>query len=156
MRKDILERKEEIMIMINNHETKSKICKVLHCKPLTLDDYLKKMGITYKGNKGRKGKKRSKIRISALEYSQRDCVVTPRLRIKLIEDGIKKEQCEICETSKWMGQKLVLELHHKDGNRFNNNFDNLQILCPNCHSLIPNHKNKKRRLCGEIGSTRNT
>jgi 5-methylcytosine-specific restriction endonuclease McrA len=35
----------------------------------------------------------------------------------------------------WQGVKLPLELHHKDGDHFNNEFDNLQILCPNCHSI---------------------
>jgi predicted restriction endonuclease len=32
--------------------------------------------------------------------------------------------------------KLVpLQVHHIDGNCINNNEDNLQLLCPNCHSL---------------------
>jgi 5-methylcytosine-specific restriction endonuclease McrA len=30
---------------------------------------------------------------------------------------------------------LPLELHHKDRNHFNNDLNNLQILCPNCHSI---------------------
>ena len=34
-----------------------------------------------------------------------------------------------------MGEKIPLELHHKDGDHFINDFDNLQILCPNCHAL---------------------
>jgi hypothetical protein len=37
---------------------------------------------------------------------------------------------------KWNGRKLVLELHHIDGNHFNNNLDNVQFLCPNCHAQI--------------------
>lgn len=31
--------------------------------------------------------------------------------------------------------KIPLQIHHKDGNCLNNKEDNLQILCPNCHSL---------------------
>ena len=27
-----------------------------------------------------------------------------------------------------------MELHHIDGDRTNHKLDNLQILCPNCHS----------------------
>jgi hypothetical protein len=30
----------------------------------------------------------------------------------------------------------ILVVHHKDGDRRNNNLSNLQILCPNCHSLL--------------------
>ena len=47
MRNDILERKDEIIEMISNNEPKSLICKVLKCKPVTLDGYLKKLNIKY-------------------------------------------------------------------------------------------------------------
>jgi 5-methylcytosine-specific restriction endonuclease McrA len=29
----------------------------------------------------------------------------------------------------------ILGVHHKDRNRKNNDLDNLEVLCPNCHSL---------------------
>ena len=35
--------------------------------------------------------------------------------------------------------KIPLELHHKDGDYRNNNEDNLELLCPNCHSLTSNY-----------------
>lgn len=37
-----------------------------------------------------------------------------------------------------------LEIHHIDGNHLNNSEDNLQVLCPNCHSLTGTHKNHNR------------
>jgi hypothetical protein len=143
IRLDILERKEEIIQLINNHEPKSIICKKLQCKPETLNRYLKLMGLEYNGNMGLKGKKTDVKRKSALEYLTKEIVVIPKLRKKLIEDGLKENRCEICSLSEWMGKKLNLELHHIDGNRYNNSLDNLQILCPNCHSLTPNHSKKK-------------
>lgn len=36
--------------------------------------------------------------------------------------------CEICDSEK------NLEIHHKDGNRLNNDLENLQLLCRSCHS----------------------
>lgn len=51
-------------------------------------------------------------------------------------------KCELCG---W-GQenpythKIPLEIHHKDGNWQNNRPNNLQVLCPNCHSLTSNYK----------------
>lgn len=27
----------------------------------------------------------------------------------------------------------ILQIHHKDRNRENNNLDNLELICPNCH-----------------------
>ena len=145
-RQDIIGKKDEIINMIENHEPKSNICKMLLCKPETLERYLKIMNISYKGNMGLKGKKTDLKRKTAMEYIKKDVVVIPRLRKKLIEDGIKKEECEMCLLKEWMGQKIVLELHHTDGNRFNNDLLNLQILCPNCHSLTPNHGRKNTEV----------
>lgn len=144
MRKDILEKKDEILQMINEKEPKSRICKILKCKPETLEGYLTKMNIVYKGNPGLKGKKNNLKRKTAEEYLQKDLIVTSKLRKKLIEDNIKKNECELCGISEWRNQKLTLELHHMDGNKFNNNLNNLQILCPNCHSLTPNHSHHKQ------------
>lgn len=69
--------------------------------------------------------------------------VSSRLRKRLIEEGYKKNICEKCGITEWMGQKITLELHHIDGNRINNKLENLAILCPNCHSLTPNHSRQK-------------
>ena len=65
-----------------------------------------------------------------------------RLRIFLVKNGFKQEKCESCNLSEWMTLRIPLELHHVDGNPLNNNFENLQILCPNCHAQTPNHSGK--------------
>ena len=49
--------------------------------------------------------------------------------------------CEICgwhETNPTTG-KVPVQVHHKDGDCTNNKEDNLQVLCPNCHSLTPTY-----------------
>lgn len=43
-----------------------------------------------------------------------------------------------------MGKEINLEVHHKDGNHINNSFDNLQLLCPNCHSYTDNWRGKTK------------
>lgn len=134
-RTDILERKEDILRWIDEHQSKAYICRQLHCKPETLNSYLEKMNITYAGNMGLKGMKSDPKYKTAQEYIKGNCVKSHILKQKLIRDGIKQDKCEICGISIWQGIKLPLELHHKDGNHYNNNFDNLQILCPNCHSI---------------------
>ena len=53
---------------------------------------------------------------------------------------LKGNKCEECGISSWQGKVLTLEIHHVDGNRTNNNFENLQLLCPNCHALTDNWK----------------
>lgn len=42
-------------------------------------------------------------------------------------------ECEICGYSEF---EDILEVHHIDEDRSNNNLSNLIILCPNCHKLI--------------------
>lgn len=141
-RKDILQRKEKILKWIEEKQPKSYICKQLNCKPETLNSYLKYMGIEYKGNMGLKGFKNDTKYIKAIDYAKKDFVKSHLLREKLIRDGIKEYKCELCGLSEWQGQPIPLELHHKDGNHYNNELDNLQILCPNCHALQPNNSGK--------------
>lgn len=52
-------------------------------------------------------------------------------------------KCKRCGLTQWMGVDIVLEVHHLDGNRTNNNFENLELLCCNCHSLTHNWRNRR-------------
>lgn len=57
------------------------------------------------------------------------------------------DKCELCgwgEINQYTGT-TPLEVHHKDGNCFNNNEENLQLLCPNCHSLTETYKSKDKK-----------
>lgn len=148
MRKDIIERKQEILDWIQNKESKAFICKNLKCKPSTLDDYLKKFGVVYKGNMGLKGKKIDPKYLPALEYLKSNYVSAHKLRLKLIRDGLKEHRCEICNITEWMGKKVPLELDHIDGDHFNNSYHNLRIICPNCHAQTDTNsgKNVKKRF----------
>lgn len=75
------------------------------------------------------------------------------LKKRLIEEGIKEDKCERCGISEWQGEKLTLQLHHINGNHNDNRLENLQILCPNCHSLTDNFVNKRKdvKVCPDCG-----
>ncbi len=53
----------------------------------------------------------------------------------LFKFSLKENKCEKCGLNdEWQGEKIVLHLDHINGNHFDNRLENLQILCPNCHS----------------------
>ena len=140
MRKDLLERKNDILAWISEHQSNAFICRQLNCKADTLKRFYKSQGIEYSGNMGGKGIKHDAKRKNAIEYAKDDgrLIKSWMLKNKLIEDGLKEEKCELCGCGPvWMDKRLPLELHHIDGNHYNNSFDNLQILCPNCHAIQP-------------------
>lgn len=67
---------------------------------------------------------------------------TTKLKDRLFRWGIKERKCECCGNTEWMGIELPLEIHHINGDHKNNKLENLQILCPNCHSLTSNYRGK--------------
>lgn len=78
-----------------------------------------------------------------------------KLKKRLIEAGLKEERCELCGVgNEWNGKPLTLHVHHINGNHRDNRIENLQILCPNCHSQTENFgtKNiKKHYHCADCG-----
>lgn len=97
------------------------------------------MGIEYKGQQSKIGQKKgSNVYRPASYYIENNIPIhSYRLKEKLIRDGIKENKCEICGISKWLDIDIPLELHHEDGNHYNNQIENLRILCPNCHAIQP-------------------
>ena len=71
---------------------------------------------------------------------------TNTLKKRLIKEGYKDHKCENCGRSEWEGNPIPLELHHINGDRNDNRIENLEILCPNCHTMTDNFRgsNKKR------------
>ena len=79
-----------------------------------------------------------------VEDSSYDC--TSSLKKRLFKEGVKEQKCECCGISEWLGKPIALELHHINGVHNDNRIENLQILCPNCHSQTNNYcgKNAKK------------
>jgi hypothetical protein len=69
-----------------------------------------------------------------------------KLKLRLIKESYKIHQCERCENSIWLNNPIPLELHHLDGNRYNNSLRNLMLLCPNCHALTDNYRAKNIKI----------
>ena len=55
---------------------------------------------------------------------------------------VRGHRCEKCGKEEWLNNPIPLEVHHKDGDALNNEMDNLELLCPNCHALTENYRGK--------------
>lgn len=64
------------------------------------------------------------------------------LKQRLLQAGLKDGSCESCGISEWLGQPLTVTLHHINGDRFDNRIENLELLCPNCHSQTDNYSGR--------------
>ena len=73
-------------------------------------------------------------------------VSTFRLKNKLFSAGLKEKRCECCGNTEWMGKPINLELHHKNGDPRDNRIENLEILCPNCHSYTDTYSGKNQKM----------
>lgn len=93
----------------------------LVCGKLILAGFNKKTCSRACANKNREGIKyhlgRPKDKVKSLQS----------LKLRLLE--ARGQKCERCEYKKYE----ILQVHHKDRDRNNNNLANLALICPNCH-----------------------
>ena len=62
---------------------------------------------------------------------------------------IRGHCCEQCNQEEWLGNPIPLEVHHKDGDSLNNEMNNLELLCPNCHALTDNYRGRNIKQNGK-------
>ena len=147
MRTDIEQKKGLVLQWIEEGRTKASMSRELDCKPETLNRYLNKWGIEYKGNPSGKGMKKNRSKWNLEEYLEKSSdIQTNKIRTRLLEEGYKEYKCESCGLTTWMDKPIPLEVHHKDGNRRNNIIENFALLCPNCHAFTDSYRGKNSRI----------
>lgn len=111
----------------------------LNCKTLTSNNKFCSSSCYSEFYKKQKKKKDFKL---IPEGKQRNTKVLKKYLIEKFG-----EKCMICGWSERniFTQKIPIEMHHKDGNGENNNEENLQLLCPNHHSLTSTYRNNLGR-----------
>jgi len=78
-----------------------------------------------------------------------EMIPTGLIKERLLRD--QQGRCNRCGLSEWLGQKITLELEHKGGNHYDNSRLNIELLCPNCHSLTDTWRgrNKSKEKTGK-------
>ena len=146
MRSDILEQKDQILQWIDENQSKAYMSQQLGCKWETLNRYLKLMGIEYAGNQSGKGQFKKKPKMTLAEYLENsEDIQTNKIRIKILEEGLKPHKCECCGLETWLDNPIPLEVHHKDGDRTHNELSNYELLCPNCHAFTDSYRGKNSK-----------
>jgi hypothetical protein len=69
------------------------------------------------------------------------------VRRRLLSEGWLQNECSICGLREWLGQPIAMHIDHINGVRDDHRFENLRMLCPNCHSQTPTYggRNVKQR-----------
>lgn len=115
----------------------------------------KKLNI-YMPNQGRKGRKFPGLDLGRVPLGD---ILTnkvifnngQRLKNRLIKNNLLINKCACCGLDEWQNKEITLQLHHVNGCHSDNSLENLQLLCPNCHSQTPTFGNKNSK--GKINVT---
>ena len=69
-----------------------------------------------------------------------------KLKNRLLQEGIKIHQCEMCGITEWRDSPTPLELDHINGINYDNRLENLRLLCPNCHAQTDTYRGRNKTL----------
>lgn len=88
---------------------------------------------------------RFKIKENFIKILQGDIKVqySTSLRNHILNNNIFEYKCNKCGIKDWNGKNITLEIEHKDGDNWNNKQNNLELLCPNCHSQTLTFRKRK-------------
>lgn len=131
---------EEIQAAISSTSTMGAAALVLDLDRRTFKKLAESFGL-YNGGTGMRGG--GKFELSNILAGLHPQYPTSKLSKRLVKEGLKKYKCESCGISNWNGNDLTLELNHIDGCSGNHTFENLELLCPNCHSQTETYRSKK-------------
>lgn len=131
--------KLDIEVVINNSLSMASAAKKLNVSYDTFKKYAEKYNL-FKPNPSGKGMNKFIIKDNVFikgkhQYTQ---VLLRRLKLE------REWKCECCSLNEWMNNPIKLELHHINGDNSDNRKQNLQLLCPNCHSYTESWRSSSK------------
>ena len=131
----------------------AELCRRLGLKPegsnpKTLRKKMDEFGVDYSHFTGQAWNKNPENPVYRGKYLPKLCehssLSSANVKELIYRLGLKENKCEICGITEWLGNPIVCELHHINGDSTDNRIENLQILCPNCHSQTDNFRSRNR------------
>ncbi len=135
--------KELLELVVKESCTWSEVCRKINVKPATgAQSHIKKRAIEFKidfshfvGQSWNRGRP-SPLKRDIEDYlTNKVHINSHRLKLRLFKENLKEKRCEMCKLTDWCGEEICFELDHINNIHSDNSFDNLMIVCPNCHSL---------------------
>lgn len=140
--------KDDLEAVIRQSPSFSSACRTLGKSPVGGNiNHMKKMcqrfGIDFshmtgKGhNRGKSSSRRKPAHEILIERDQTSHrVPAAKLRRALNDLGVAYK-CNVCGLHEWNGVKITLEVDHVNDKYWDSRVENLQYICPNCHSQKP-------------------
>ena len=119
---------DELRAVFNEFKHIGKIAAFFEIPHVSVWRRLKKLGLKTESKTG------SKIPLSEILDGQHPYYQTYKLNLRLIREGLMKNECSVCGISEWNGKEIKMQLDHINGNSSDHRLENLRMICPNCHS----------------------
>jgi hypothetical protein len=120
----------ELMDAYNQYKHLGKIA--AHFKVPVIEIWRKCKKLDLKFGKG--GGKQTKIPTDEILEGLHPYYQTLKLKNRLVKEKIFEYECVSCGISEWNSKPITLQLDHINGDCSDHRKENLQLLCPNCHS----------------------
>jgi len=133
---------EEIKLAYEKYDTLHKASAELKMTTVSLWRRAKKLNLAWK-DKNFKPEK-PKIPTNEIIEGKHPYYQTLKLKKRLLKEGLKENKCDICGITEWNNKELSMQLDHIDGDSHNHKFDNLRMVCPNCHSQTHTYFGKNK------------
>ena len=133
---------EEIKLAYEKYDTLHQASAELKMTTVSLWRRAKKLGLAWK-DKNFKPEK-PKIPTDEIIEGKHPYYQTLKLKKRLLKEGLKENKCDICGITEWNNKEISMQLDHIDGNSHNHKFDNLRMVCPNCHSQTHTYCGKNK------------
>lgn len=116
------------VIVMNYKGIKDKVCKCLNCgTEMPFKGYVDSKYCNNKCQREYQFKTETLIRFESGEIKDRGT-------LRKVLTKTKGYKCVSCNIEGWNSKPITLQVNHIDGNCTNNIPNNLELICPNCHS----------------------